>query len=345
MKAIKLIPALLLTSLCLPPTHAFAQNNEDVLKERDVLIEKRAEKLHEQELALQAVADAERTVEQNVKNVERQLRYAQSTAAVNRDGKPGWRPEAGGSGGGAGGDAFAKTFGIGVANSMESPLIVSTTPLDAAALTELREDIAVMGKLLNNEVADNRDEASVHRAMGILVNWLPGGGATENLYIDGHGVILQTAVRFPLSAPKKEEAAKPEETPKNTAWESARRELFGGPQREESEMVLNSDRKEEYDAERVEKLKKDILKALANASNFRRLGGDETVTAVVRSRTGARSQAFVFKTTGGGKARTSNSDSGSSTMTIRVKKADADALAGGKITEDEFRKRARIAIY
>ena len=34
-----------------------------------------------------------------------------------------------------------------------------------------------------------------------------------------------------------------------------------------------------------------------------------------------------------------------STMTIRVKKADVDAFAKGKLTVEEFRKKAKIATY
>lgn len=40
-----------------------------------------------------------------------------------------------------------------------------------------------------------------------------------------------------------------------------------------------------------------------------------------------------------------NAVANDSTLTIRVKKADADALAAGKITEEEFQKRAEVAIY
>ncbi len=34
-----------------------------------------------------------------------------------------------------------------------------------------------------------------------------------------------------------------------------------------------------------------------------------------------------------------------SASTIRVKKSDADVLAPGRITEEEFQKRAEVAIY
>jgi hypothetical protein len=316
MKTTRLIPALTLTALCLFPTARItAQAEEDIVKENDVVIRKQ----------LEAAADAHREVERNMKNVERQIKVAQAHA-------------------GQVGSTLKRAFGAGFANSSEAPLIVATSPLDATALAELREDLIVMGKLVNDAVTDNRDEVAVHRAMGIVVNWLPGGATTGNLYIAGHGAVVQTSVHYPLAPAKQEETTKPAETPKNSAWESARRELFGR-ELEEAEVVFPPERREEYDAGRVETLKKNVLKALANAGNFRRLDDDETVTAVVRSRTTPRSQVFMFRSHDGAGKTPTTSNEAEGTLTIRIKKSDANALAAGKITEDEFRKRAKVAIY
>lgn len=320
MNTTRLIPTLILTTLCIFPTaRVIAQVEEDIVKENDVIIRKQTRQFAD------AAADAQREVERSMKDVERQMKVVQAHA-------------------GQVGPALKRAFGAGFATSAEAPLIVATAPVDSTALTELREDLIVMGKLVNDTVADHREDAAVHRAMGIVVNWLPGGATADNLYIAGHGAIVQTAVRYPLEPAKQEATAKPAEVPKNSAWESARRELFGR-EIEEAEVVFPPERREEYDADRVETLKKNILKALANASNFRRLGGDETVTAVVRSRTGSRSQVFMFRSHDGvGKTPTSSNET-DSTMTIRIKKSDADDLTAGKITEDEFRKRAKVAIY
>lgn len=321
MKTLKLIPAVLLSTFCVCSTpRAAAQTDEDVLKENDIVIKRETKK------AVDAAADAKREVERNVKEVERQIQYAQAQAGKAMP-------------------AFKRAFGASYVNSAEPPLVVATTPLEPAALAELREDLTVMAKLLDNEISDERDDHSMRRAMGIVVNWMPGGTASDHLYLEGYGAILQTSVRFPLASPKKEEATKPAEPPKNSAWESARREIYGGDKDEEDLVIFRQEHREEYSPERVETLKKAILKALASANNFRRLDRDETVTAVVRSRTGSRSQVMLFKSSDAhGKAQT-NTNEPDSTLTIRIKKADADALAAGKISEDEFRKRAKVAIY
>lgn len=320
MNSTQLIPTIVLTTLCLCAARCAETHAElDIVLDHDGVTEHHA-------LALADVtADVKREVERNLQQVDRQVKIAQAQASHALP-------------------MLKRAIGATYVNQMEPPLIVSTEPLDAAALAELREDLTVMSKLVSDALAGNRDEASVHRAMGIVVNWLPGGTTSENLYVEGHGVILQTTVRFPLAPAKKEETTKPAEAPKNSAWETARRELFGG-ENEESEVLFPPERREEYDADRVEALKKDLLKALANASNFRRLDGDETVSAVVRSRTGSRSQIVVFKSSDGVNKTQTNSNDTDSTLTIRVKKSDADALASGSISEDEFRKRAKVAIY
>ena len=321
MKTNQLITALALTSfLSLPTSRGQDRIEEDVLRDNDVFAEQQA-----RSYAAAAAVDAKRDLERSVKDVERQVKLAQ--AQVDHVGP-----------------IIKRALGATYVNQMDPPLIVATKAVDAAALSELREDLAVLGKLVNDAVTPDRGDAAMHRAMGIVVNWLPGGAATANLYIQGHGAIVNTAVRFPLAPPKKEETSKAAETPKNSAWESARRELFGG-ENEDAEVVFPQERHEEYDADRVEALKNDLLKALANSSNFRRLDNDETVTAVVRSRTGSRSQVLLFKSNDGiNRTQPASSDS-DGTMTICVKKTDANALAAGKITEDEFRKRAKVAIY
>lgn len=320
MNTLKLIPALALTTLCIfPSARVFAQAEEDIVKENDVIIRKETRKFAD------AAAEAHREVERSMKDVERQIKVAQAHAVQV-------------------GPALKRAFGAGFANSAEAPLIVATTPLDSMALAELREDLIVMGKLVNDAVSDHREDAAVHRAMGIVVNWLPGAATANNLYIAGHGAIVQTSVRYPLEPAKQEETTKPAEAPKNSAWESARRELFGR-EIEEAEVVFPPERREEYDAGRVEILKNNLLKALANANNFRRLNDDETVTAVVRSRTNPRSQVFMFRSHDGVGKTPATSNETDTTMTIRIKKSDAEDLAAGKISEDEFRKRAKVAIY
>jgi hypothetical protein len=325
MKTNQLIPVLILTTICAFDTfHAPAQTAAVGLREAEVEIEREAKHLAD------ATVEGQRHLERNVREMERHIQLAQNQASQAIA---------------TAGPALKRAFGASIVNAPELPLVVASLPLEPAALAELREDLTVMARLVNDALSDDREDHSVRRAMGIVVNWLPGSATADNLYIQGHGAIVQTSVRFPLAPPKKDESAKPAEAPKNSAWESARHELFGQNQDADADVVFPPENREEYNVERIETLKKAVLKALANASNFRRLAGDETVTVVVRSRATARSQIVLFRSQDPHGRTQPNSGEADATMTIRVKKSDADALAAGKINEDEFRNRARVAIY
>lgn len=325
MKNNQLIPVLILTTICAFDTfHATARTGAAELRDAEVEIEREAKNLAD------ATAELPRHLERSVREFERHIQLAQNQA---------------GQAIASAGPALKHAFGASVVNAPEPPLVVASSPLEPAALAELREDLTVMARLVNDALSDDREDHSVRRAMGIVVNWLPGSATADNLYIQGHGAIVQTSVRFPLAPPKKDATAKPAEAPKNSAWESARRELFGENQDTDAAVVFPPENREEYNAERIETLKKDMFKALANASNFRRLAGDETVTVVVRSRVGPRSQIVLFRSQDSHGRTQPNSGEADATMTIRVKKSDADALAAGKINEGEFHNRARVAIY
>lgn len=322
MKTFHLLSLLLATILIVGPV--FAKDTVNQERETEIALEAQSKTIED------AAEKAHREVERSLKTVEKQLRLAQNQT---------------GQAMAAAGPALRRAFGASFVNTPEPPLVIATAKLDATALAELREDLNVMTKLVNDAVADEREEGPGRSAMGIIVKWLPGGGGNLNLYVQGAGAIIQTAVRFPLQPPQKADARPAGETPKNSAWESARRELYGGQSDADDEIVIPTERREEYNADRVDNVKKSILKALAHANNFRRLAADETVTVVVRNRNVSRSELVMFHSSEAhGRVQRSGAMD-DSTLILRVKKSDADALAAGKLTEEEFQQRAQVAIY
>jgi hypothetical protein len=120
----------------------------------------------------------------------------------------------------------------------------------------------------------------------------------------------------------------------------------------------------DYDAKRVEELKKSVLEALKQASNIRALKADDYVTVVVQGQ-GGGSGHF-----GGGEfhieTRTTSSssvngeppkvetrvirDSGpvtgrAGTLTVRAKKSDCEEFAKGKLTAEQFAKKALLNLH
>jgi hypothetical protein len=122
----------------------------------------------------------------------------------------------------------------------------------------------------------------------------------------------------------------------------------------------------EYSAEKVEQLKKQVLEALKNASNIRHLKSDEWITVAVNGPGGepgtvakprARASLPGAAARAGGPRPPDAGDFGmlgvgqlrgsgqSSTLTIRVKKSEVDLFAKGKMSFEEFQKKASILTY
>ena len=118
----------------------------------------------------------------------------------------------------------------------------------------------------------------------------------------------------------------------------------------------------QYDAKKVEELKKSILEALKQAGNIRALKADDYLTIVVQGSGGGSGgpmevavemRTTTSSSTGGGPPRTetfvNRSEGGtgsrSGTLTVRAKKADAEDFAKGKLTAEQFGKKALVNIH
>jgi hypothetical protein len=261
----------------------------------------------------------------------------------------------------------------GAAERGEHALVVRSSETDPKTITDAAEDINVMGLILEKALYQSGDEEE-RQAMGIrLLTSMSGSPARRSLEIEGYGAIFLLNVNFPLAGP----AEKPNEDkkePSNSTWDEAKRELYG---QSEGYPDVNMNRfpKEEYDPKRVEKLKDSLLEALKNAANIRGLKSDESVTVVVTSHFSPHvgparvlrgmqkngtaaggyggSGRFGGGGSGGGMAmnsffvdgNTNAEGQGESVLTIRARKSDIDIFAKGKLTMDDFRKKASVLIY
>jgi hypothetical protein len=221
----------------------------------------------------------------------------------------------------------------------------------------MRRDLEVMRRILNRELRGTRDATShdAARTGDQALFWALSdhqgsswSGSSEAFYVPGDGALflLRTSLELLPGAEASEEASSKEPT----LWDEVREEVERGSS---SRLRVGSSRGSQYDAKSVEKLKDDILGALANyGANIGQLGDDQHITVVVR---------------GGGRSRYASLDGGygtseakaaierelpntslvmawgseASVMTIRVARADVAA----KPDFETFKHRARIAQY
>jgi hypothetical protein len=236
---------------------------------------------------------------------------------------------------------------------------------DAKAVSTMEEDLNVMMRILE-KAAGGKDEEKP-RAMGIDVfSFGRGGAAPRVFYIDGYGAMFVLNVKYPLIAPPAKADQGPTNEPTSSEWDKAREEVYGR-RNTFNELRLNAAPAEEFDSQRVEDLKQQIIDDLANATHMKGLKSDDYVTVVVLGggSRGSVSKREVHGTPRGGRgfggggsggrgefhaAVEVNAASGEaapaqSTMTIRAKKLDIDAFAKGKLKPEEFRKKISVQVH
>ena len=230
-------------------------------------------------------------------------------------------------------------------------LVIRSSEPDPKEQANLEEDLAVMSHILDKALEEKSDTTHrTHRAMGINV-YFSSSNHMRSFYLDGYGAVFMLHVGFPLLAPPKTEARK-ERAETSSTWEEARQELYGQP----GSAKTLAGPAEEYDEEKVSQLKDTLLEALKNAANIRDLKPDDSVTICVfggagAGRTQVRSTTKRGATTGPDVQNVwvvgdhNTGPTRGTILTIRVKKSEAEAFAKGKLTLEEFRKKAKIAAY
>jgi len=251
---------------------------------------------------------------------------------------------------------YGWTVGSGSGSGAKRALVIPKDGTETKGASEIEEDMGVMAHILDKAISSDGKSS---RPMGITVYGLSSSGGGQNLFIEGYGAIFFESVNFPLLPPaSKEKEGEPKEKA-NSEWEDAKRELArpgrgGGDNfflfEQDPENVHWAGKGAEYDADKVEDLKKDLLTALKNAGNIRKLKSDETVTVVV---TGGKSNYGKVKTAYAPAAKTepaparrvSSATSESGKLIVRARKSDTESFLNGKLNFDDFRKRATVLLY
>lgn len=230
-------------------------------------------------------------------------------------------------------------------------LVVSPARAEAGEVAQVEEDLAVMSRILEKAVGRASGREGPRSVLGINLSNPLASRQLQSLYLEGYGVLFVLNVRYPLLAgPAKEEGK--EEKPQDTTWEQTKRELFGGGQTSvglNALLTIDTDRTvEEYDAGKVESLKKGLVEALKNGANIRHLKDDDSLAVVVLGPpAGQPTRGEARSESGRSSRRAQATPAGArlTTLAIRAKKSEVDAFAQGKLTAEEFARKSAIALY
>jgi len=256
-------------------------------------------------------------------------------------------------------------------------LVIPSAEVKAEELATIMEDMQVMSHILDKRFRGSRQVAGVFMDFGDFFG--RDSRVTQAIYLQGYGALFLMEGNFPLSPPPKEPETKAEkaEEPVDTVWENAKQEMFS-PQESHSGPAVRPG--QEYDAEKIEELKRDLVRTLKHAANIRSLKADEWVILSVigagqqasyeiiqqpqsttrpsssRTRRGSSYGLYGESAGGGGFGFGGGFGMGgfggvvmgtpsATILTIRVKKSDVDAFAKGDLDFEQFQKQVKIIMY
>jgi hypothetical protein len=255
------------------------------------------------------------------------------------------------------GQAFLSLLGGGGKPQQSRAIVVRTSEADEKSADALQEDITVMARILEKNVEGGKrgqDAFSGWALQGMM------GRPVRNLYVEGHGVIFMQEAGFPLIAPMRAQEPKEKKEETSSAWEEAKRELYGPGRPGRPIFTFDGNKAAPFSEERVEQLRNRTIEALRNATHMKSLKSEDYVTVVLmgpRAADGHTAELEVLDAGGNEDkptvrverrqvvARNVNRSREGSTMTIRARKADIDSFAQDKISLEDFRKKVKVAAY
>jgi hypothetical protein len=239
--------------------------------------------------------------------------------------------------------------------AQENVLVVPTPDLPAESQAELTEDLSIMCRIFDKSMpAAAGGVGFAYGDRGDSLRWVIGqqSWGTQGLYLDGYGALFFLRVDYPLTPTQKEDAgqAKPKE-PVDSVWSQTAREMSGQPG-DEPQDARNTPA---YDAQKVESLKKTLVKTLVHASNIRMRRPQDAITLVVGALDNVRVSAYGrSRSAGWGTARISPArpgpaqppattrDPATALLIVRATKADVDAFAKSQLTLAQFTEKVQI---
>jgi hypothetical protein len=239
--------------------------------------------------------------------------------------------------------------------TQENVLVVPTPDLPAENQAELTEDLCVMCRIFDKSVpAAGSSVGFAYGDRADSLRWVIAqqGRGTQGLYLDGYGALFFLRADYPLARTEKEDAgqAKPRESA-DSVWSQTVREMSGRPG-DEPQSARNAPA---YDAQKVENLKKTLVKTLAHAANIRMRRPQDAITLVVGAWDDGKASVYGrYRSAGwdtsaatpprpGAANPTSAARNPTATLLIlRVTKADVDAFAKSQLTLAQFTEKVQI---
>ena len=165
-------------------------------------------------------------------------------------------------------------------------VIPSGQPMDAEEYKLVVENMQTMALILKKKQEMGATDASfglIKSSDYRIYNLAGAAGEVQAIYLKGYGALFLMTVDYPLLAPV-EKKVEPKEKAGDVVWEKARQEIKSGKQGvfsiAQGSYLLSTNKKsaQEYNQEKVEKLKQTLLESLRHAGNMGHVDSSEWIT-------------------------------------------------------------------
>jgi len=239
-------------------------------------------------------------------------------------------------------------------------LVIPTAEMKVQDLVAIMGDMNIMSRIFDKKLKEaNLIPRFGGHSDGVFFSW--NRPETKGFYLEGYGALFLIKVNFPLSPPVETEEEQIKEDVDLT-WEQTKQEIY------EPEDVKRTGRRkrtskrsrEEYNADKVEDLKRTLTRVLKHAANIQNLKPNEWIILTVVGEAEQTGEVIVSRiyTVIRGDDITADVPlpplpplpietgfSSPTVLTVRVKKSDVDAFSKGKLDFDKFRRRVWIFTY
>jgi hypothetical protein len=237
----------------------------------------------------------------------------------------------------------------------QSVLVIPSSEMKTEELSTIVEDMTVMARIIDSQLGSRES-----RRFPFSGDFLWSSSRTaETMYLQGYGALFLKKVDFPLSPTQQvqEEEKKPQKEDIDPIWAQTRQEIYE-PQEDRGHREEHPE--EKFDAEKVENLKTNIIKAMKHATNIRNLKKEESVILTITGSGDSSNAKILVSTNPTGRKvivqnkelrttgiaipslRTDSQGYSNTILIIRAKKADIDAFAKDELDLDKFRQRVQI---
>lgn len=169
-------------------------------------------------------------------------------------------------------------------------LVIPAAEVKAEDLDAITQDLHVMSHILDQKFKERRQIAGVFTDFGDFFG--RDERETEAIYLQGYGVLFLMEMNIPFKPQSESREEEIRETKKrvDSVWQQAKQEVFSPVKRRSDKQPYEEG---QYDAERIEELKLELIKTLKHATNIRNLKSDEWVIVTVLGSGSQPSEIFI----------------------------------------------------